>query len=495
MRRPPSHPVHEVTVPPLPIAVPRLTLLDPDQCAAIHDASLEILRRTGVRVHHEGALDLLRRSGAHISDGNLVKLPAALVEWALGQTPSRVVLCRRGSSEPAVVLEGEKVAYGPGSDCPNYLDPRSGRRRPFTTGDLVECIRLVDALPELQFCMSMGIPSDGGPGSHYVLQYALMLEHTEKPVVFVCADAAECETIAGMAAAAAGGPEGLRLNPTIMLYAEPTTPLVHSESATGKLLCMARHGLPVVYSPAPMMGGTAPVTLAGGLALGNAEVLSGLVIQQLQRPGAPFIYGLQAHHMDMRTTISVYGAPEYELARLASAELGRFYGLPTWGNAGMSDSLTLDEQAAADATFSIMVARLSGTNLAHDVGYLEAGLTTSPELIVFCAEIIAMLEAFAAGLSLDPESLALEVIHSVGPGGAFVAHEHTLAHFREVWQPTLFNRRRLEDWMRRGATTLDARLRDKTVALMESHVPRPLPDPVRREVEAILRSSGIHPEV
>ena len=211
-------------------------------------------------------------------------------------------------------------------------------RRPFTLPDVIACIRLVDALPELQFCMSMGIPEEAGGAGPYRMQYAAMIEHTEKPVVFVCNDVTDCEAIAGMAAAAAGGMTELRMNPTLVLYSEPTTPLTHSETATGKLLFMAEHGLPVIHSPAPMMGGTAPVTLAGGLALGNAEVLSSLVIHQLQRPGAPFIYGVQAHHMDMRTTISVYGSPEYELACVASAELGRSYGLPIWGNAGMSDS-------------------------------------------------------------------------------------------------------------------------------------------------------------
>jgi trimethylamine---corrinoid protein Co-methyltransferase len=468
-------------------AVPHLTLLDRQQCEVIHHASLEILRRTGVRVHHERALKLLSRTDARITDDNLVHMPASLVEWALRQAPSTITLCRRGAGEPAVILEGERVHYGPGSDCLNYLDPHTGQRRPFTQADVVRCIRLVDTLSELQFCMSMGIPSDAGLASPYQLQYALMLEHTEKPIVFVCDDAADCEAIAAMAAAAAGGTDALRLNPTLLLYSEPTTPLTHTETATGKLLFMAEHGLPILHSPAPMMGGTAPMTLAGGLALGNAEVLSSLVIHQLQRPGAPFVYGVQAHHLDMRTTISVYGAPEYELARVASAELARFYGLPIWGNAGMSDSSVLDEQAAIDAAFSIQVARLTGTHLAHDVGYLEAGLTTSPEMIVLCAEIISMLDAFAGGLRLDAESLAVEVIHEVGPGGNYLAHEHTLEHCRDVWQPGLFNRRRTEDWLKRGGISLGARLREKTVALMDAagaHTPE-LPAAVLAEIEYI----------
>jgi trimethylamine--corrinoid protein Co-methyltransferase len=466
-------------------------MLDQSEREVIHNASLEILRRTGVRVYHSPAVDVLRRGGAIVTDDNLVRIPPALVEWALEQAPAQVTLCRRGESRPSLVLAGHNVYYGPGSDCPNYLDPRTAARRPFRMADVVDCIRLVDAMPEIDFAMSMGIPSDVGLASPYQLQYALLLQHTEKPVVFVCDDVRDCEAITAMAAAAAGGMDELRLNPTLALYSEPTTPLKHSDTATAKLLFMAERGLPLIHSPAPMMGGAAPVTLAGGVALGNAEVLSSIVIQQLKRPGAPFIYGVQAHHMDMRTTVSVYGSPEYELARVASAEMARFYHLPVWGNAGMTDSLALDEQAAAEASFSILVAQLTGTHLAHDVGYLEAGLMTSPEFIVLCAEIIAQVRQFARGVRLDAEQLALDVIHAVGPGGSYLIEDHTLRHFREAWQPALFGRYRMADWLRHGSEGLGARLRDRTIAQMESHTPVPPPQAAMREIVDILGEQAV----
>jgi trimethylamine--corrinoid protein Co-methyltransferase len=478
------------------LALPQFKMLSQEQCELVHRASLEILRRTGVRVYHDGALDLLGQTDAVITDEErpaggsrqaLVRLPPNLVEWALKQAPSRVPLCGRGSDLVAAPLEGREVNFGPGSDCPNYLDPRSGAHRPFTTADVIDCIHVVDALPEMNFCMSMGIPSDLGTANAYRQQFALMLEHGTKPIVFVCDDRSDCEAIAAMAAAAAGDMESLRLNPTLLLYSEPSTPLKHTQTATSKLLYMAEKALPIVHSPAPMMGGTAPMTLAGGLALGNAEVLSSLVMHQLRRPGAPFVYGSGLHHMDMRTTISVYGAPEFQLARVAVAEMGRFYGLPTWGYAGHSDSCTMDEQAAADAAFSVLVALLAGHNLVHDVGYLEAGLTTSPEMIVFTAEMISMMRRFVEGMSLDAESLALEVLHKVGPGGDFLTADHTLRHFREFWQPTLFDRRRIERWAAAGSPRLGKRLRERTLAIIQAHKPTPLPDGVREEIRYILR--------
>jgi len=471
-----------------PLALPHLSMFDRAQCEQIHLASLEVLRRTGVRVHQGEALALLKEAGAHVSDDSLVKMPASLVEWALRQAPSRIGLCARGSDQVVVPLEGRQANFGPGSDCPNYLDPRSTERRPFTSQDVVDCIHVVDALPELGFVMSMGIPSDLETANTYRQQFALMLEHTSKPLVFVCDDRGDCEAIAAMAATAAGGMDQLRLNPTLLLYSEPTTPLQHTRTATEKLLYMAEQSLPIVHSPAPMMGGTAPITLAGGLVLGNAEVLSGLVIHQLKRPGAPFVYGSGLHHMDMRTTISVYGAPEFQLSRVGVAGLSQYYGLPNWGYAGHSDSIIVDEQAAADAVFSVMVALLAGANLVHDVGYIEAGLTTSPEMIVFTDEIIAMIRRFMAGVNLDAEALAMEAIHRVGPGGNYLTDEHTMAHFRELWQPTLFDRQRAKDWQDGGSKRLGDRLREKTITIMDMHRPDPLPDTVYEEIQYILKS-------
>ncbi len=459
--------------------------MDREQCEKIHQASLEILRKTGVRVYSDEARALLQDAGCLVTDGNLVRIPPAAVEWALAHVPSTIALCDRGSTTASVRLTPGESSFGPGSDCPNYLDPKDGARRPFTLADLDGCVRLADALPEISFLMSMGIPRDYR-GNAYRRQYATLIQGSRKPVVFVCNDAADCRAITAAAAAVAGGTEELRLNPTLLLYSEPTTPLSHSATATEKLLFMAARGLPVVHSPAPMMGSTAPVTVAGGLALGNAEVLSSIVIHQKKRPGAPFLYGSGLHHMDMKTSISVYGAPEFQIARVAVACMGRYYGLPTWGYAGHSDGILFDEQAAADAVFSVQTALLSGTNLIHDVGYLEAGLITSPEMMVFTADMIRMMRHFTDGFGMSSEDLALEAIHAVGPGGNYLGEEHTIRHFREMWQPELFDRQRFDSWQASGSKSLRARLREKTLEIMASHPGAPLSDPLRKEVEKVL---------
>ena len=464
---------------------PRLSFLSPDQCGQIHQAALEILRRTGVRVFHEEALRLLAQADCLVQEENRVYIPSALVEWALEQPPSRVVLYRRGSDEIIAALQERNVNFGLGSDCPNYLDPRSGEHRPFTLADIQTVLKMADSLPELSFLMSAGIPADV-PDHAYRKQFATLICNCVKPVVFVCDDGEDCRRIIAAAAAVAGGEERLRLNPTLLLYSEPTTPLQHSRTALEKLLVMAETGIPVVHSPAPMMGGTAPITIAGGLALSAAEVLSGLVIHQLKRTGAPFVFGSGLHHLDMRTSISVYGAPEFQLARLGVADMARFYGLPSWGYAGHSDACVFDEQAATDAVFSTMIALQSGTNLVHDVGYMEAGLACSPEMIVFTCEMIAMLRRFQEGFAVDAENLALEVIRGVGPGGNFLSEDHTMEHFREYWESALFDRQRFDGWKAAGAKTLGQRVREKTIALLDQAEGTPLADSMAEEVNYIL---------
>lgn len=472
----------------LPTAVPSTSLLTHAHCQVIHRQSLELLRSTAVRVFHDGALTLLRRTGeVHIEDDNRVHFEPALVEWALRQPPSTIKLCKRGSDEVLAPLEGRRVSFGTGSDCLTYLDPRNAERRPFTRDDMIDCVHLVDACPELQFCMSMGIITQ----YPYREQFALMLQHTTKPIVFVCDDRADNEAIVAMAAVVAGGLDKLRRNPSLLLYAEPSSPLHHSFTAVDKLLYMAEQGLPIVYSPAPVQGGTATVTLAGALIMANAEILSGLVMHQLKHRGAPWVYGSGMHQLDMKTTTSVYTSPEFVLARTAVAEMGRFYGLPTWGYAGDVNSCVVDEQAASEATFSIMMSLLAGNNLTHDIGYAESGKTTSPELIVLCDEIISMLRRYMAGITFDENAMGMDVIQEVGSDGDFLSTRHTLDNFRDMWRPGLFSRLGGETWAAKGGKRLGVHLRDKTMDIIQNHKPEPLDDSAVAEIEAILMDSQV----
>jgi trimethylamine--corrinoid protein Co-methyltransferase len=479
-----------IPIPGLPRIRPNLSMLSREDCLRIHRASCEILKSTGVHVHSQQARQLLQDAGAQV-ENELVKISPSLVESALASAPTSFNLYQRGSQQVSIKLDGQEVYFGPGSDTFRYLDPRSKMRRDFRLADIADCARLIDALPELQFMMSVGVPRDVPGETYFRHQFATMLRHTTKPIVIVCDTRADMESITSMASAAAGGLDNLRKYPNILLYSEPSSPLQHALEATEKLLFCAQYAIPITHSPAPMMGGTAPVTLAGGAALGNAEVLSSLVMHQLKNAGAPFLYGHGLHHMDMKEMVSVYGAPEFQLARVMAAEMGRFYNLPVWGYGGHSDSKIIDGQAAADAQFSVLIALLARTNLNHDVGYLESGLTNSPEFMVLTNEIISMTRRFVAGVRIDDEALALEAIDDVGPGGEFLSHDHTMNHWRELWVPGIFDRQRLEPWEEQGSQSVNARLQDRTVAIMDEHHVEPLPDSAETEVQEILRKSDM----
>ena len=464
---------------------PQFAVLSHGQLQDLHLAALEVLRRTGIRFHHREALEMLRAAGAFVHDGNLVRFPAALVEEALGSAPSRIVMCDR-DGEPAVFLEGTKVWFGTGSDCLHFLDPEAGEHRRFTQADIVAGYHLCDALPNIHFVMSIGIPADVDAAVAYDVQMALMLEHTTKPIVFVTDDRASCQRAIDMAAAVAGSHEALVEQQHILLYSEPSSPLQQSETAVDKLLLMAEHRLPIVHSPAPLMGGTGPITMAGGLAMALAEIQSSLVVHQLKNPGAPFVVGCGLHHLDMQSAQICYGSPEFQLTKAAIAQMGRRYGLPTWGYAGCTDAKTLDEQAAAESMLSVLMAKFSGANLIHDVGYVESGLTTSFEMIVLTDELVALTDNLMKGIEINDETLMLDEIHTVGPGGHFMDTDQTLRRFRDFWYPSLLDRGRREQWLAEGAATLGQRLNARVREIVKEHRPKPLKVEMKQQLQDIL---------
>ena len=470
-------------------ASPQFSVLSDSQLEDLHLGALEVLRRTGVRFHHRGALDMLTEAGAFVSDGNLVRFPASLVEDAVASAPSRIVMCNR-DGDPQVFLEGTKTYFGTGSDCLNFLDCRTGEHRRFIQADLVDGYHLCDALPNIHFVMSIGIPADVEIAVAYDVQMALMLEHTSKPIVFVTNDRASCQRAIDMAAVAAGGFDALVEQQHILLYSEPSSPLQQSESAIDKLVLMAQSRLPIVHSPGPLMGGTAPITMASGLAMSLAEILSALVVHQRKQPGAPFVFGAGLHHMDMGAAQICYASPEFQLTKAAIAELGRWYGLPTWGYAGCSDAKVLDEQAALEALLSVIMARFTGANLVHDVGYMESGLTGSFEMIVLTDELVAMTDHMMKGIGVDDDTLMLDELDRVGPGGHFLDTRQTLARFRDFWFPTLLDRQIREQWLEDGAPTLGQRLNARVKEIVLEHHPKPLAAEKKVRIQAIVAQAG-----
>jgi trimethylamine--corrinoid protein Co-methyltransferase len=461
-------------------------MLTDAQLEEVHQASLEILRRTGVRVYEPEARKLLLEAGCVVTDEDLVRIPPAVVEGALESAPSRIVLSSR-TGEAALYLEGHRSYFGTGSDLPHSLDPESGERRLSVLADVKNTARLTDYLPNLDFAMSMAQPSDVPAETSDRRSFLAMIENTTKPVVVTAWDENGLADIVAMAEVVAGGPAELALNPFLLAYLEPTSPLQHPEVVLRKMLFLADRGLPFVYAPGPIEGASAPVTPAGSLAMANAEVLSGLAIAQLHRPGSPFLFGSGSGPLDMRTTVATYANPEFMLHCMAMSELAHhLYRLPVWGFSGCSDSKRPDVQAGVESALWILWTALSGANLVHDVGYIESGLTCSYEMIAVCDEIIGFVRRLMRGVELSPEALALDVIHEVGPGGDFLGSPHTRRHFKESWYPRLFDKRTHEAWLDEGGLTAEERARELVREAVAGHEPASLASATVEELEAIV---------
>lgn len=465
---------------------PQFRKLSDDQLGQIHNASLEILDRTGVCLYEEEALELLKKAGVKVEDGNRVRIPPGLVEWALSIAPKRIVLCDRNGRR-VMPLERNNVFFGPGSDCPNILDHRTGERRRGTLRDIEEGIRLCDALPNMDFLMSICIASDIDQQVADRYQMRAMLMNSTKPILFVTTEFEGTVDAIKMAEAVAGGEEELRRNPICACYINVTSPLRHNAEALQKLLFMAGKGLPTTYTPVVLRGISGPVTPAGALALANAGELAGLVIAQLKREGAPIILSGGTNDMlDMRTLGDVYAAPEN---RVMFVEMAHYYGLPIFGLGGASDAKLPDEQAAAEAAFSLILETLAGTHLVHDVGYLESGMTNSFEQIVICDELINYVKRFMQGLVVNEETLALDAIDQVGPHGDFLGTEHTAQHYKEDWYPRLLDRSDFDTWKAAGGKTLRERARERVEEILADHRPEPLPKDVQSKIDAILEEA------
>jgi trimethylamine--corrinoid protein Co-methyltransferase len=253
-----------------------------------------------------------------------------------------------------------------------------------------------------------------------------------------------------------------------------------------KLLFCAGHGIPCIFMSGMLAGGTGPVTPAGGLALANAEALAGLLVAQLKRAGAPVIAGGGILGMDMRTAISSYSSPEFMLTMGALAELAQYYGIPSWGYAGCTDAKTFDEQAAADTAEWVMTALLSGSNLVHDVGFVESGLTSSFDLVVFADETIGKCARVLGGVDVDEETLAVDASCAVGPGGSFLTHSHTARHHRENWAPGLEDRSTYAGWQKLGSPTMRERVAARVLEILDGHVPEPLSEDLDARLAAMI---------
>ncbi len=462
-------------------------LLSEDQLEEIKRVALHLLEYTGLDVHNVEARALLSSAGVWV-DGVRVRLPSHLVEKALASAPrSFTVFSREGDPEKDLHIGPGRFYYGPGPTCPNFMDPRTGEVRKYTRADARDVATVCDALANVDFVESLGTIGDIPYELADTYEFADMIACTGKPIVAWSYAEGGCREIHQIAVAVAGSEDAFLRRPNYIFYCEPLSPLVSNQEAMDKVLYCAKHRIPLIFTPCVIGGGTGPCTMAAVIAQAAAESWLGLVISQLIRPGTPFCMGGVVSTMDMKDMILAYGAPELSLLQAGLTELAHHVGLPLWTTGGCSDSKVVDEQAALEGALSVLFAGFSGGDLCHDVGYIESAMTGSLQQLVMMDEVISYIKRIIQGIEVTPETLAVEVIDRIGPGGSFLADDHTLSHFRsEFWFPSLIDRNRRERWEAKGMTTMAQRAQARIIELLDSHKPAALPEPAQRKIKEVL---------
>jgi len=450
---------------------PTLKFLSQRNIQTLYEAALTVLERYGIQIQHSGALDLLKAAGCSVKEDGSVTLTAKLVEEAVKSAPCSITIYNR-NGDPAMDLGGRRGYYGTGSDLIFSIDGESFDRHQCRLEDVARAARVADALPNIDFIMSFAHPNDIPPERAYLASFQAMVENSLKPIVNTADDRGDLQEMWEISKILRGGESELRDKPNWIQYTEPISPLKHPFKSLDKLLFCAETGMPVIYSPAPIAGSTAPMTVAGHVVQGLSETLFGLVIHQLQAKGAPFLMGMGPAVLDMVTSQCSYTAPEYLMGYMAIVEISKWLNLPNWGYAGVSDSQIPDMQATLEAGLMTFMAAFSGSNLNHDVGYLDFGRTGSLEMIVIMDEVIDQIRRMQRGIAVDAEQLALDAIGEGIQEGHFLTLDHTYDHMRSTqWRPELISRHGYEGWQAEGAQSLFGRARNKLKHILDTHHP------------------------
>jgi trimethylamine--corrinoid protein Co-methyltransferase len=462
----------------------RFRMLSDDQLQELFDSVLHVLEYTGLEVHHEEARDILKKAGAWIEDLR-VRIPSYLVKRSLEMAPrSFTVFARDGNPKHHIHIGPGRGHFGPGPTCPNFIDVETLERRPYVKSDVPLVAKVVDALPNIDFCESLGTVDDVHHELGALYEFAGMFSNTSKPIVAWSYDKYDSAGIHEIAVAEAGGQEAFERRPNYIHYCEPLSPLVSTREALDKLIFAARQRVPLIFTPCPIAGGTAPVTPAGIIIQGVAESWMGLTVAQAIQPGLPFIMGGVFSVMDMNTMVLAYGAPELSLMMAGLTELAHFAGLPLWQTGGCTDAKTFDAQAMIEGATSVFFSALTGGDLCHDVGYTESAMTGSVFQLCAMDEAIGYSRRITRGIEVNDDTLAVDVIHNVGPNGHYLKQPHTHRYYKnEFWYPNLHDRRNYEEWVEMGKQTM----KDRTIARVHDILATHQPSAIKPETEKVIK--------
>ncbi len=449
------------------IVQPNLTVLNPDQVAQVHAHSLKILSTTGVRMESEDARKLFVRTLGHqAADGDRVRIPAELVEWALQAAPSKVDVYDRNGT--FLFCQPDRARFGIGVTDLYFQDPETDTVVPFARKHVAASVRLGNILPSFDVVSTVGIIEDVAPEVSDLYATLEMTANTTKPLIILVSDESLLAAVLDLLERLHGD---LAARPSIIPYFNPITPLIINSGTVDKMRVTIERGLPFIYSNYGMAGASTPITPAGALVLLNAELLAGLTLGQLIKEGSAMILGSLPAYFDMKAMANFYDPKSY-LIDLACAEMMSHYGLPHAGTSGSGQGWGADLIAGGHQWMNHLISCMGKVGLAPFVGDNLGSLVFSPHVIVYANEIIQQARIFAEGFVLDDAAVGLEEIFEIGPGGHFLNSELTFERFREAYHSSaIFDRLTLDKWQARGCPRAEDLLRRHTRQLMADSKP------------------------
>lgn len=430
-----------------------MEVLSEEQVESIHDASMRLLESTGMRVLHPPARRLFESVGAAIDeDAQMVRLDRETVAASVALAPSTFTLRARDPSKDLVVGGNHVVFNGVGG--PAYVSDLDRGRRTGTYAEMCDYLRVIQSLDVIhQEGGGPFEPMDLDPRSRHLDLHLAQIRLLDKNWQSVTLGHDRTTDGIEMACIAFGTDrDGLAERPALMGIINTNTPLQFDIPMSEGTIALAEAGQAVCVTPFTLAGAMAPATLAGALVLQNAEALVGITLTQIVRPGAPVVYGSFTSNVDMRSGSPAFGTPEYAKAAQAAGQLARRYALP-FRSSNTTASNVVDGQAMYESMMSLWGSVMGGANIVnHAAGWLEGGLTASFEKLVMDAETLQMVAEYVQPIVVDADSLALDAIADVGPGGHFFASPHTMERYESAfYSPMLSDWRNFGSWEESGS--------------------------------------------
>ncbi|UCB45818.1 MAG: trimethylamine methyltransferase family protein [Spirochaetota bacterium] len=467
---------------------PFFDILSNQEIIQIDSESKRILEESGVKVLHDECLNLLEEIGCKVDrTSQIVRIPSNVVQKVVEAIPSSFSLFGRDPAK-RIELGGENVYFGPGGFAVFVEDLNTGKRRRAFRQDLIDHLKVSDALSGCEFNHVNVFPSDIPEKNADLYIWADALIYQTKPIMSENYNTRSVEALVEIGTILRGARKALIEKPFLCLDVCVLSPLTHDTRQVDLLLAGAKYGLPISINSGPIAGATSPVTLASVVSQANAEILSAIVITFAATPGTPVLYSSWGRHMDMRYCNVTMGGPEFALLKVCISQMGRYYGIPTRGGGALSDSLLVDTQAGYEKMLTTLIPAIGGLNYISGMGLNETENLQSLAQLVIDNEIVSMVKRILKGVEVDRDRLATELIIQRGPGSHFLDTDHTLRFFRqEFFYPEISNRMKYEPWSEGGALSARDRAQEKARKLLQNNPESELDSRVIKEIYEIVK--------